>query len=78
VVEEGLPCEEWHLRSATKHAMHPSGKAIVNEQPCWGRWSKLPERGGMQPVELRVPLHRNIFVTNWGLGMVEGVIYVLS
>jgi hypothetical protein len=32
----------------------------------------------MQPVELKVPLHRNIFVTNWGLGMVEGVIYVLS
>jgi hypothetical protein len=36
---------------------------------------KSPERGSTQPAELRVPLHRNGFVTNWWLGMVVAVIY---
>jgi len=41
----------------------------------WGRDRKSPERGSTPPAELRVPFHRNGFVTNWGPGMVVGVIY---
>ena len=39
---------------------------------------KSLERGSTQPAELRVPLHRNGFMMNWGLGMVVGPSIILS
>ena len=38
----------------------------------------LLERGSTQLAELRVPLHRNNFEANWGLGMVVGSFIILS
>jgi hypothetical protein len=73
--EKGLPHEEQQQRPANKRVMHPSCKDVAKAQCCWGRDSKLPERGSTPTAELGVPLNLHGFVTNWGLGMVVGVIY---
>jgi hypothetical protein len=40
------------------------------------RESKSPERGGGTPTaKLRLPFEHHGFMTNWGLGLVEGIIY---
>ena len=75
--QEGLPCEERLQRLATKRRMHPSCKAVTNVQRCWWEERKqiAGEGGGTPTAKLRSPFQHHGFMTNWGLGLVEGIIY---